>query len=51
MRRHTVLWVSLAAVVVAAVFGWVAGRGIRSPAEIAARTAPPKASAIVGGLE
>jgi hypothetical protein len=51
MRRHTVLGICLAAVVVAAVLGWIAGRGIESPAEIAARTASPKASAIVVPVE
>ena len=51
MRRHTVLAICLAAVVIAAVLGWIAGRSIESPAEIAARTAPPKASAIVVPVE
>ena len=46
MRRQTTLGIGLAAVVVASGIGWFAGRQIQSPAEIAARTAPPKASLI-----
>jgi hypothetical protein len=45
-RRKTTLAIGLAAVVVAAAVGWLAGRQIRSPAEEAARTAPPAASLI-----
>jgi peptidoglycan hydrolase-like protein with peptidoglycan-binding domain len=51
VRRNTILAIGLAAVVVAALLGWIAGRGIRSPAEIAARTAPPDASPIVVPVE
>lgn len=45
------LAVVLAAVVAAAALGWIAGRQIQSPAEIAARTAPPAASVITVPVE
>lgn len=45
-RRNVRLGAALATVVLAAAAGWVAGRQIRSPAEIAARTAPPPPSLI-----
>ena len=51
MRRQTTLGIGLAAVVVASGIGWFAGRQIQSPAEIAARTAPPKASLIAVPVE
>jgi hypothetical protein len=51
MRRNTILGISLAAVVVAAALGWLAGRNIRSPAEIAARTDAPEALPIVVPVE
>jgi multidrug efflux pump subunit AcrA (membrane-fusion protein) len=51
MRRHTTLGIGLAAVVVASSAAWFAGRQIQSPAEIAARTAPPKASLIAVPVE
>ena len=46
VRRNKALAIGLAAVVVASAVSWWAGRQIRSPAEIAARTAPPNASII-----
>lgn len=46
-----VLVLVLAAIAGAAAVGWVAGRQVRSPAEIAARTAPPEASLITVPLE
>lgn len=46
MRRPVTLACSLAAVVATAGGGALAGRQIRSPAEVAARTAPPIASPI-----
>ena len=39
--------VVLAVVIVAAAIGWVAGRQISSPAEVASRTAPPDAAPIL----
>ncbi len=51
MKRNTVLALVLSAIAVSACLGWVAGRRIRSPAEVAARTAPPKASLITVPLE
>jgi hypothetical protein len=51
MRRQTTLGIGLAAVVVASGAAWFAGRQIQSPAEIAARTAPPKASLIAVPVE
>jgi hypothetical protein len=51
MRRQTTLGIGLAAVIVASGVGWFAGRQIKSPAEIAARTAPPKASLIAVPVE
>jgi peptidoglycan hydrolase-like protein with peptidoglycan-binding domain len=45
------LAIVLAAVVAAAALGWIAGRQIQSPAEIAARTAPPAASIITVPVE
>lgn len=46
MSRKQVLAVGMATVVVASAVGWIAGRRIQSPAEIAANTAPPDASLI-----
>jgi len=51
LKRNTKLGVVLAAVAASAVVGWVAGQRVRSPAEIAARTAAPKASPITVPLE
>jgi len=45
-RRNTALGIALVAVVTASAVGWVAGRRIQSPAEIASRTAPPAPSLI-----
>lgn len=50
-RRNTVLFIALVAVVTASAVGWVAGRRIQSPAEIASRTAPPAASLITVPVE
>jgi multidrug efflux pump subunit AcrA (membrane-fusion protein) len=50
-RRIQVLMYVLAFVTVAAVVGWVAGSQIESPADVAARTAPPIASAILVPVE
>ena len=47
MRRRTIAGVGLGVVVVAAVAGWFAGTFIQSPAEVAARRAPPEASPIL----
>ena len=46
MERNKALGIGLTAVVVAALVGWVAGRQIQSPAEIAASTDAPDASLI-----
>ena len=51
MRRNTTLGIGLAAVVIASAVGWFAGKQIRSPAEIAARTAPPEPSLIAVPVE
>ncbi|HEY8093779.1 MAG TPA: peptidoglycan-binding domain-containing protein, partial [Acidimicrobiales bacterium] len=51
MGRNTTLGIGLAAVVIASAVGWFAGKQIRSPAEIAARTAPPEASLIAVPVE
>jgi len=51
MRRNTQLAVALTAIVVSALGGWAVGRQVRSPAEIAARTAPPKPSLITVPVE
>ena len=51
MGRNTTLGIGLAVVVVASAVGWFAGRQIRSPAEIAARTAPPTPSLIAVPVE
>jgi peptidoglycan hydrolase-like protein with peptidoglycan-binding domain len=47
MRRRTLVLVVLAAVLVSAVATWIANEQIRSPAEVAAETAAPKASPIL----
>lgn len=47
MRRHTFLVVLASAVVISSAATWVAAEQIRSPAEAAARTAPPPASPIL----
>jgi hypothetical protein len=51
VNRNTTLAVVLGAVVVSAGVGWIAGRTIRSPAEVAATTRAPKASLITVPLE
>ena len=51
IRRRTVAAGLLSIVVVAAVAGWLAGTLIRSPAEVAARRAPPEASPILVAAE
>jgi peptidoglycan hydrolase-like protein with peptidoglycan-binding domain len=51
IRRNRALGVGLAAVVGASAVSWTAASSIRSPAEIAARTAPPEASAISVAVE
>jgi hypothetical protein len=45
-RRERTVAVGLAAAVVLAVVAWAVGRGIKSPAQVAAETAAPKPSAI-----
>ena len=50
-QRLTVLIYVLAAVAVVAIGGWSVGSRIESPAEIAARTAPPSASPILVPIE
>ncbi len=50
-KRIFVLFVVLVLVAVAAVAGWVAGSRIQSPAEAAARTAPPTPSPILVPVE
>ena len=50
-KPHIVLLYVLALVTVAAVVGWMVGSGIESPAEIAARTAPPTPSPILVPVE
>ena len=47
MRRRTLVLVLVGAVVVSSAATWVAAEQIRSPAEEAARTAPPQASPIL----
>lgn len=51
VKRNTTLALVLAAIAASAGAGWVAGRQVRSPAEIAARTAPPRPSPITVPLE
>lgn len=50
-KRSTTLFLLLALVVVAAGAGWLAGALIQSPAEAAARTAPPTPAPILVPLE
>lgn len=47
MRRRNLVLVVLATAIVSASLAWFAGRQIRSPAEVAARTAAPKATPIL----
>ena len=51
MKKNLVLAGTLAAVVLAAGLGWVAGRNIQSPAEIAAAALPPEPSLITVAVE
>lgn len=53
MQKHRIATLSylLAFVVVAAIGGWIAGSKIQSPAEAAARTAPPTPSPILVPIE
>ena len=46
IRKNRALAVGLAAVILSSLVSWVAATRIKSPAEVAARTAAPKASAI-----
>ena len=50
-KRISVLFVVLALLAVAAAAGWLVGSRIQSPAEAAARTAPPEASPILVPVE
>ena len=51
MKRANVLWTTLGLVGGMALGAWYAGARIQSPAEVAARTAPPKASPILVPVE
>jgi len=51
IRKNRALAAGLAAVLLSSLVSWVAASRIRSPAEVAARTAPPKASAITVPVE
>lgn len=51
MRPKAILGFGLAVVITSSGVGWVAGRQIRSPAEIAARTSPPVPSLITVPVE
>ena len=51
MRRNAVLAGGLAAVLAAAGAGWIGGRRIQSPAEVASKTAAPTPSLIVAPVE
>ena len=51
IRKNRALAAGLAAVILSSLVSWVAASRIRSPAEVAARTAPPKASAITVPVE
>jgi hypothetical protein len=50
-KRLVVLFYVVAAVAILAAVGWIAGSRIESPAEAAARTAPPKPSPILVPVE
>lgn len=51
LRRRRTVTVGLAAAVLLAAGAWMAGRQIRSPAQVAAETAPPQPSAITVPVE
>jgi peptidoglycan hydrolase-like protein with peptidoglycan-binding domain len=46
LRKNRAMAAGLAAILLSSLVSWVAATRIKSPAEVAARTAPPKASAI-----
>ncbi len=50
-KRVFIVSVVLASVVLAAIVSWIAGSSIKSPAEVAARTAPPEPSPILVSVE
>lgn len=51
MSRRTMAVATVGLVVIASAGGWLAGSQIKSPAEVAARTAPPVASPILAPAE
>jgi len=51
MRRTTLAGLTVGVVVLSSSLGWLAASRIRSPAEVAARTAPPSASPILVPVE
>src|SRR4051812_12768505 len=51
VRKNRALTAGLAAVILSSLISWGAASRIRSPAEVAARTAPPKPSAIAVPVE
>ena len=51
VRRNKALGIGLAAMIAASAVSWAAASRIRSPAEVAARTAPPVASPITVAVE
>ena len=51
MKRRTLAGLTVGVVVLSSGLGWVAASRIRSPAEVAARTAPPPASPILVPVE
>ena len=51
MKRMNILWVVLGLVAGLAAGAWLAGASIQSPAELAARTAPPQPSPILVPIE
>ena len=51
LRKNRVLAAGLAAIILSSLVSWVAATRIRSPAEVAARTAPPKPSDITVPVE
>jgi peptidoglycan hydrolase-like protein with peptidoglycan-binding domain len=51
VRRTAILSLALSAVVVVGLGGWVAGRSIKSPAQVAAEAEPPAASRITVPVE
>lgn len=51
VRKNRAMAIGIAAVIVSSLVSWGAASRIRSPAEVAARTAPPKPSAITVPVE